>query len=408
MASRSPKEGPAPRLRLSGIDWLRGLVMVLMLIDHTRDFVHAESCWHRPTDLSVISSATFLTRWITHCCAPIFVFLAGTSVALQLQAGKTLAAVSRFLWTRGLWLVFLELTLVHLGMTWNWTPLTSLGIAQVIWVLGLCMLLMAALLRLPWAWILTVSLVLVLGHNLLDPMVAPAWGGPGAPAPGIGASLWAVLHQGGNIAPFGGQGPVLRIVYPLIPWPGVMGLGYCLGRLFEQGAERRRSSLTRLGLAALALFVLLRSLNLYGDASRWALQATPFRTLLSFLNTTKYPPSLLYLSMTIGPGLLLLAWREGRTDQALDRVLITFGRVPMFFYLLQWPTAHGMGVLLQALAGKDWRYAIHEAGACPPDYGFRLGVVYLAWALGLALLYPLCRWFAGVKARRKDWWLSYL
>jgi uncharacterized membrane protein len=401
-------ENPAVRPRLSSIDWLRGLVMVLMLIDHTRDFVHAESLWHRPTDLSIISSATFLTRFITHFCAPIFVLLAGTSVALQRQAGKSVASVGRFLWTRGLWLVFLEFTLVHLGMNWSWNPLVSLGIAQVIWALGLSMLLMAAMIHLPWAGLCSVSLALVLGHNLLDPLVAPAWNGPGTPYPGAWGTLWAVLHQGGAIAPFGGQPPALRIVYPLIPWPGVMGLGYCLGRLFEQAPERRRSNLVKLGLASLALFALLRSLNIYGDASHWTHQATPFRSLLSFVNATKYPPSLLYLLMTIGPGLLLLAWREGRTNHSLDRALITFGRVPMFFYLLQWPMAHGMGVLLHVLAGKDWRYAIFGEGACPPDFGFRLGAVYFGWLLGLVLLYPLCRWFAGVKARRKDWWLSYL
>jgi uncharacterized membrane protein len=400
-------DAPA-RPRLTSIDWLRGLVMALMLIDHTRGFVHAESFWHSPTNLAVISSATFLTRWITHFCAPVFVFLAGLSVALQLQAGHPLPSVRRLLFTRGLWLVLVELTLVHLGWTFSWTPWVSLGIAQVIWAIGLSMVLMACLLGLPWRWILGIGLALVLGHNFLDPITVPAWGGPGHPLPGAWSSLWTVLHQPGKIALFGAAGPDLRIAYPLIPWPGVMALGYCLGRAYGLPAEQRRRLLFQLGLACLAGFVLLRAGNFYGDAHPWSAQATDFRTLLSFVNCTKYPPSLLYLLMTLGPALLVLAWREGRTDARLDQALVTLGRVPLFFYLLQWPTAHLMGIVFAALGGQDWRHAIHFQGPDPAGFGFRLWAVYLAWALGLALLYPLCRWFAGVKRRRKDWWLSYL
>ena len=396
------------RPRLTSIYWLRGLVMVLMLIDHTRDFVHAESFWHSPTNLAVISSATFLTRWITHFCAPVFVFLAGLSVSLQLQAGHPMASVRRLLFTRGLWLVLVEFTLVHLGWNFSWKPWLSLGIAQVIWAIGLSMVLLSGVLHLPWRWILGLGLVLVLGHNLLDPVTAPAWAGAGHPLPGWWSGLWTILHQPGLVAPFGASGPELRIVYPLIPWPGVMMLGYCLGRAYGLPAGRRKRILSWLGLSCLVVFVLLRAGNLYGDARPWSLQTTGFRTALSFLNTTKYPPSLLYLLMTLGPGLLLLAWREGRTDSRLDQALVTLGRVPLFFYLLQWPTAHLMGVLFAALGGRDWHFVLQFRGAEPSVFGFRLWAVYLAWALGLVLLYPLCRWFAGLKRRRRDWWLSYL
>jgi uncharacterized membrane protein len=393
---------PNARPRLSSLDWLRGLVMVLMLIDHTRDFVHAESFWHSATDLSVISSVTFLTRWITHFCAPTFVFLAGVGIALQLQAGKPIGQIQRFLWTRGLWLVLLEFTIVHLGFDFTWTPRTDLGVAQVIWVLGLSMIIMAGMIRLSLGWNLAIGLVIVLGHNLLDPIVA-------GPLPSLGANLWRAFHQGGVVsAPFWGQRLRLYILYPLIPWPGVMALGYCLGSWFHRPSELRRKLLLHLGLACVAAFVLLRAVNHYGDASHWTRQATAFRTGLSFINVTKYPPSLLYLLMTLGPALLVLAWREGRSNGRLDRMLITFGRVPMFFYLLQWYVAHGLGILFHFLRGGNWQYSVHHFGVKPAGIGFHLGAVYGAWGLGLALLYPLCHWFAGIKARRKDWWLSYL
>ena len=399
--------GGLSRPRITSIDWLRGLVMVLMLIDHMRDLILAETFWHRSSDLSVISSATFITRVITHLCAPLFMLLVGTSVALQIQAGKPMALVQRFLWTRGLWLVFLEFTLVHFGMAWSWNPLGHLGQAQVIWALGLSMLLLAVMVRLPWNWILMVSLVLVMGHNLLDPIVVTAWKGPGTPFPGVWGSLWMVLHQPGTITPFGGTAPMLNIQYPLIPWPGVMGLGFCMGRLYGMESELRREALLKLGMTSIGMFVCLRLWNAYGDASHWTHQATAFRTGLSFLNTTKYPPSLLFLLMTIGTGLLLLAYREGKTDNLLDRGLITFGRVPMFFYLLQWPMARAMSLLFHALAGKDWWFLITDKGE-PSNLGFKLWAVYVGWAIGLVLLYPLCHWFSGVKGRRKEWWLSYL
>jgi uncharacterized membrane protein len=400
MSPAPPILEPRSGSRLAGVDWLRGLAMALMLIDHTRDFLHAESFWHRATDLSVISSATFLTRWITHFCAPVFLFLAGLSVHLMLQGGRDPRAVRRFLWTRGLWLVFCEFTLVTLGAEFQWEPWRHTLLAQVIWVLGVSMILMALLVRLPWGWILGLGLALVFGHNLLDPIQAGA---------GPWAAVWTVLHQVGPVTPFGTPFPRIYFLYPVIPWPGVMALGFALGRCYQLEPARRRRLLARLGGAGILLFVLIRAWGGYGDPAPWSAQTNGFRTLLSFVNTTKYPPSLLYLLMTLSPALLLLAWREGRAANPLDRALSTLGRVPMFFYLLQWPVAHGMGVLFHALAGKPWRAVLHLHRPFPAELGFRLWAVYLAWALGLALLFPLCKAYAGLKQRHRDgWWWSYL
>lgn len=387
--------------RQPSLDWLRGLVMVLMLLDHMRDFLHGASLWHDPTDLSAASTAVFLTRWITHVCAPVFVLLAGLGIHLLGQRGRSPAAVRRFLWTRGIWLILCEFTLVRLGMAFKLEP-GFLGTAQVIWVLGVSMLLLALLLRLPRGWVLAFGLVLVVGHNLLDSGPVAAWM---IRSSNIGSSLWILLHQGGLLHPFGAQGPSVFVLYPLLPWPGVMALGYALGPVFDGEAPVRRRWLFALGLACVGAFVLLRALDVYGDPRPWSLQGSGLRTVLSFLNTCKYPPSLLFLLMTLGPGLLILAWREGRASGPLGRMLETFGKVPMFFYLLQWPTAHGLGLLFHRLAGKP---PIDLFGAPSRQSGFDLGVVYLAWGLGLLLLYPLCRWFAGVKGRRREVWLSYL
>lgn len=395
--------------RITSIDWLRGLVMVLMLIDHTRDFIHAESYWHNPTDLSIISSATFLTRWITHFCAPVFVFLAGLSISLQIQSGKSLASVRRFLWTRGLWLVFCEFTLVRIGKDFDLNFKEYLGMVQVIWALGISMLIMAAIIHFPRKWIFIFGLGLVLGHNLLDPIQAVVWKGPGTAFPGLFGSIWLLLHQTGSILPFGAKGPLLYVSYPLLPWPGVMALGFALGHAFEATSLDRKRLLSRIGLACIVFFIFLRLMNVYGNPAQWSHQSTFFRTILSFINTTKYPPSLLFLLMTLGPALIVLAWREGRTDGFVGQALVTFGRVPMFFYLLQWPAARCLAILFSFAAGKPWRFLVAPAdGYPPPNSGFSLLGLYSAWLLGLIIFFPICRWFANLKSRRTDWWLSYL
>ncbi|MBK8726738.1 MAG: DUF1624 domain-containing protein [Holophagaceae bacterium] len=399
-------EGPRPRL--DAIDLLRGLVMVIMLLDHTRDFVHAQAFQFDPLDLAKTTPALFATRWITHFCAPVFVFLAGTGAWLQLQRGRPKGELSTFLLSRGLWLVFLEFTAVRIGAFWN-LDYRFLGMAQVIWAIGVSMVVLAALIHLPWSAVLGFGLVLILGHNALDGIKVAAWAGPGSPVPAFGARLWIILHQGGPLPVAGWPSPVIVFFYPLIPWIGVMAAGFAFGRLYGLEVGERRRWLLRLGLITTVGFVLLRATNLYGNPTPWATQKNTVFTFMSFINFEKYPPSLLYLMATLGPALLALAWFEGSGRGWLSKACITFGRVPLFYYLLQWPTAHGISWVLHKAAGKPTAWLSANLDVVPPaGVGFSLGVVYASWIVGLVLLYPLCVWFAGVKARRKEWWLSYL
>lgn len=411
---------PAPikpaRSRIDSIDLLRGLVMVVMMLDHTRDFIHRDFLQGLdPTNLSQTNVLLFFTRWITHFCAPVFVFLAGTGAYLQWARGKSKRELSKFLVTRGLWLIVLEFTVVRLGATFS-VDYRFLGMMQVIWVIGASMILLAALIHLPLKVVAGFGFALVALHNLLDSREVSGWQGPGSPLPGLGARLWIILHQPFNVFPIAWfPSPVVVVIYPLIPWVGVMALGYAFGSLYRKNAQERRRWLIIMGVITTALFVALRAVNLYGDSSRWTSQKNALFTLWSFLNTTKYPPSLLYLLMTLGPALLALAWFEANQSSAggLRRALVTFGRVPLFFYLLQWPTAHLIGVVAGLIAGQPvaWQFEspIDKFSHPPPSgVGFRLWIVYVCWIVGVLLLYPLCKWFAGVKARRRDWWLSYL
>jgi uncharacterized membrane protein len=402
--------------RINSVDLLRGLIMVIMLLDHTRDFVHHDTFFFDPTDLTRTYPALFYTRWVTHFCAPLFVFLSGAGAYFQFARGKPTAELSRFLVTRGLWLIVLEFTVIRFLVFWNF-DMTFLGFAQVIWVLGWSMILLAALIHLPLRAIAAFGIVMIVAHNALDSVRVAPWQGPGTPMPTGMSALWVVLHQGGLLLPFGFPGPVWFILYPLIPWLGVMAAGYAFGSLYDLPPAERRRWLLRWGMVVTVGFILLRATNLYGDPSNWAVQRSAAMTVVSFLNLQKYPPSLLFLAMTIGPGLLALAWwdryngAEPVPRNPIARGLITYGRVPLFFYILQWVIAHSAGYLLSLIAGKPtWIYfRLPGPGPnAPPDVGFNLWVVYAAWITGVLLLYPLCRWYAGLKARRRDWWLSYL
>lgn len=408
------------RSRIDSVDLLRGLVMVIMLLDHTRDFVHDDVFRFDPTDISRTYPTLFFTRWITHFCAPVFVFLAGTASYFQIARGKSKADLSRFLVTRGLWLIFLEFSVVRFLIFWEFNITGFLGGMQVIWVLGWSMIALAALIHLPLRAIAAFGVAMILGHNLLDPVTVTQWRGPGTPIPGAMDKLWIIVHEGGFFPVASESGPGIFFLYPLIPWIGVMAAGYAFGRVYDWPAEDRRRWLLRWGTAVTVGFLLLRASNLYGNPGDWSVQKSAAMTVVSFLNLQKYPPSLLFLMMTLGPAMILLAVWERRTRDAatepaargpLVRALITYGRVPLFFYLLQWVMAHSAGYLLTLLAGKDtWIYFRFPGPGpnLPPDAGFDLWVVYVAWIAGVILLYPLCRWFAGVKARRTDWWVSYL
>lgn len=421
-----PEPVKAARSRIDSIDLLRGIVMVIMMLDHTRDFLHRYVLQgFDPTDLRHTSVKLFFTRWITHFCAPVFVFLAGTGAYLQFARGKSKKALSRFLFTRGLWLVVLEFTVVRLAVTFN-LDYRFLGAMQVIWALGASMIALAALIHLPLRIVACFGIGMIALHNLLDDFhVQGGWQGPNSPVPSYGAKLYMILHQPFEAFPVAGfPSPVVFVLYPLIPWIGVMAAGYAFGTLYQMDALRRRRLLLVMGLAATALFILLRAINYYGDPSHWSQQSTTAFTVLSFLNVTKYPPSLLFLLMTLGPAMLALALFENATRDDLPKqasessfvwrirnVFVTFGRVPLFFYLLQWFTAHLISVVVHFAAGKPVGWMFDSATMLtgpPPGMGFNLAVVYGCWLAGVLLLYPLCKWFAGVKARRHDWWLSYL
>jgi uncharacterized membrane protein len=394
--------------------------MVIMLLDHTRDFVHEHAFAFDPLDAARTTVPLFFTRWITHFCAPIFVFLAGASVYFQRARGKTPAELRRFLVTRGLWLVLLELTVVRVGAFFD-VDYRFLGVLQVIFAIGVSMLALAALVSLPTRVVGAVGVAIVALHNVLDRFSVAGWNGPESPVPSAGAKLFMLLHQQGPFPIAGWPSPVVFVLYPVLAWIGVMAAGYAFGAAYDLPSERRRRLLLRLGLTLCALFVALRLADVYGDPLGW--QAAHPRgavySALTFLNTQKYPPSLLFLLMTLGPGILLLGALEGRLDgagarRAPARWLITFGRVPMFYYLLQWPTARLGGLLLSLAAGKaTWIYfvnpmAVFMAGGPPKDFGFPLWVVYALWITGVVLLYPLCRWYARVKATKPRPWMSYL
>jgi uncharacterized membrane protein len=378
--------------RLESVDLLRGLVMVLMVLDHVREYFMDARV--NPTDLASTTPALFFTRWITHFCAPTFVFLAGVGAALSGARGKTRGELSRFLVTRGLWLIVLEQTLESLGVFF---AIPKVLLALILWAIGWSMIVLAALIYLPRAIIGGIGVGMIALHNLLDRVPAPDGG--------VLAALWGVLHVPGFQQLPGGL--VLLVGYPLIPWVGVMALGYALGPVLLLAPGRRRPILIGLGLATVAGFFLLRATNTYGDPRPWSPRSSPIFTAMSFLNCLKYPPSLLFLMMTLGPAFLGLAVLD-RGLGRLGQPLRTFGRVPLFYYLLQWPVAHGLAVLVEAARGRPigWLFELAPFQT-PPGYGHGLPTVYLMWAITVALLYYPCRWFADVKRRRRDAWLSY-
>jgi len=415
MASVAPAyavRGPAAvRPRLDSIDLLRGIVMVLMVIDHTRDFVHGPALRYDPTDLARTSAAVFMTRWITHFCAPVFVFLAGVGAYLQKIRGKTATDLSVFLLTRGVWLIFVEVVVLHL-LVWFNLDLSFVGPLQVIWAIGWSMVALAALVHLPLAAIAAIGVGMIALHNTLDGITSQSL-------------MWMVLHRAG-FAMIGASGPLVWVQYPLIPWIGVMAAGYAFGVVYTLEPERRIRIVLRTGLLLTVSFIVIRAINVYGDPSRWSVAGADLNvgpyvgTVFSFINTTKYPPSLLYLLMTLGPSLIALAAFERSSGTAgspaplggpVRAALVTFGRVPLFFYLWQWVLAHTAGILANVIAGKSFAYLLLMPPAIfnvPWGTGFHLWTVYLCWACIIAVEYPLCRWFAGVKQRRRDWWLSYL
>ena len=395
---KPPASGSSPTSRLESIDLLRGLVMVLMALDHTRDFFHNGALQKLdPLDLTSPDLALFFTRWITHYCAPVFIFLAGTGAFLSGTRGKSKRELSWFLLTRGLWLVLLEVTWVRCA---GWTFAINLHeyFGLVIWAIGWSMVALAALVHLPLWAVTTFGIVTITTHNALDSLKPGDFGSF--------SWLWQILHTG-KIFDIS-RGVSFDAGYPLIPWIGVMAVGYGFGTILLREPEARKRWLLRVGLNMTVVFFLLRFTNLYGDAKPWTSQSTGFLTVLSMLDCTKYPPSLLYLLMTLGPAAMLLALLD-RGTPVLLRPILVFGRVPLFYYLLHLPLIHALALAISFIRfdRADWFYGTAPAKP-PPDAGFDLWVVYLAWIIVVILLYPACRWFADLKRRRRDKWLGYL
>ena len=395
--------------RLESIDLYRGILMVLMLIDHTRDLVHFDGLagLHDPLDVHTTTLSFYLTRWITHLCAPGFVLLAGASAGLQRQRGTSVPALSKFLWTRGLVLILIELVIVRVVTSWN-VDSRFFGNLQVIWAIGVSMIALAALVHLSDRVILGIGILIVCGHNVLDGVRVPTWKGPADPTPSLGSKMWMLLHQGGFFPLYGTNGPVVRVHYPVLPWIGLIAIGFVFANLWRLEAEGRQRILRRMGLAFVAAFIALRLTHVYGDSIAWHTQDTFVKTVGSFMNVQKYPPSLLFLLATLAPCLLALSFLDDRRlTHPLARMLITFGRVPMFYYLLQWTWAWVCGVVITSAAGLPLTpyFAPRAAGffgGPSPILGGTLADVYVSWVLGVVVLYFPCRWYAGVKARRKD------
>ncbi|WP_090451328.1 heparan-alpha-glucosaminide N-acetyltransferase domain-containing protein [Dyella sp. OK004] len=387
-------DAEAARRRIRVVDLLRGLVLALMVLDHTRDFFHVQAFEFSPTDPEKTTLMLFATRWVTHLCAPTFVFLAGTSIYLQRENGKSRSELARFLLSRGLWLIALELTVISFAFNFA----LPFAFMQVIWAIGGSMMLMAALIYLPARAVLLIGMVIVAGHNALASVDAASFG-PFAP-------VWALLMQLGE-PPFG---PGL-VAYPLIPWFGIMCLGYGCGHVFVQTDATRRRTLALLAAACLLVFLVLRLLNGYGDQAPWSQQTDSVHTFISFINVSKYPPSLLYVLATLGVSLGLSLGLE-RLRGWPERALLAYGRTPLFTYLLHIYLIHGLAVLVGLAQGVPPSDFINFLGdtsrLAKAHWGVSLPMVYLIWVAILVALYPCARWYAALKVRRRHPLLSYL
>ena len=386
------------RVRIESVDVLRGIIMILMALDHVRDYFGDLAA--NPTNLATTTAPLFFTRWITHFCAPVFFLLTGTGAYLALKR-RSRADLSRFLLTRGLWLILLELTVVR--FLWQFNVGYEFTILTVFWALGWAMISLSALVFLPTWAVAAVGAVMIAGHNLLDGVQSAAFG--------AFAPLWTILHAPGFIA--SNPDHSVFTAYPLIPWIGVTAVGFGLGAVYDWPAVRRRALLLRLGILLTVAFVVLRAINVYGDPRPWEAMSSVGATVLSFLNTNKYPPSLLFLLMTLGPALLMLRALDGGTPRQLRPALI-IGKVPFFYYLMHILVMHTAAVLAAWLRFGEVHWMFESPSidrfpiTQPAGWPASLPVVYLTWIAVVAVLYPLCRWYAGVKTRRSDPWLSYL
>lgn len=381
--------------RLNAIDQLRGLVIVIMGLDHVRDFFSPFS--FQPEDLSQTSPELFFTRWITHFCAPVFIFLTGISAFLFEQKQQSKAELTKFLLSRGLWLVFIEIVVVNASWKFAFPPWFFV---QVIWAIGISMIILAMLIHLPKKLILFTSLLIIIGHNLLDPIQATSFGNMGW--------LWGILHERMWV-PFNTQGSGMFIAYPIVPWFAVMALGYSVAGWFTESKTLLVSRSLQSGIVITLGFLLIRGLNVYGDPVAWEAQERGIIfTAISFLNTAKYPPSLLFLMMTLGPALIVLSCLQRWANNRLQPLMM-FGRVPFFYYVLHMPIIHGLAVVFFSYtinAPIGWQ--MQGPAGLPESYEPSMLRLYMAWAVVTAIMYFACRWYAGFKQRHEHWILRYL
>jgi len=400
MQRRELKTGSQTQ-RITSLDLLRGTVMLIMALDHVRMYFALGTWYSEPTNLATTTPLLFFTRWITHFCAPVFVFLTGTSAFLYGSNKAKISQLSWYLFTRGIWILIAELTIINFAWTFDVT--FSFRILQVIWAIGASLILLSVLVFLPIKMIFVVGIILVFGHNLLDPITVNGTS--------FRDLVWYALHQP-NAFRLGDT--TISLFYPILPWLGLMALGYVFGTFYTKDfdEQRRRRWLVLIGLGAVALFLALRGLNLYGEPDSWSTQDTSLFTVMAFLNTSKYPPSLHFLLMTIGPALIFLALSE-RMQPRTTNPIVVFGRVPFFFYILHLYFIHAFAMLALVFAGHDWMEYILTARAIASgtlsSFGLRIEAVYIVWILLIMLLYPLCIAYQRYKGNNPaKWWLSYL
>lgn len=385
--------------RIQSIDILRGLVMIIMALDHTRDFFHITAMTADPLDPGTTTTTLFFTRWITHFCAPIFVFLSGLSAYLSAQ-NKTPAQAGSFLVKRGIWLIFIEIIIVTLGLTFN--PLYNFIILQVIWAIGWSMILLGILSRVSYQLVFAIGVILIFGHDALNLLSLPQTGA-------AAIFLKVILNASGTVLPLDST-HFIGVFYAILPWTGIMFMGYSTGIWFTKGfpALKRKNYLLISGLSLIVIFIILRATNLYGDPSPRKDYPTLMQDLLSLFNASKYPPSLSYFCMTIGPALILLALLE-KTKNKVSTVIANYGSVPFFYYILHFYLLHLLLVIAFFLTGHQVKEIVQVPFLFRPvNFGFSLHIVYLIWLFLVAVLYKPCLWFKNFRSTHQQWWLKYI
>ena len=387
--------------RIASIDIVRGIVMIIMALDHTRDFFHITAMTGNPVDPQTTTPALFFTRWITHFCAPAFLLLSGLSAYLSAQF-KTVSQSGSFLIKRGVWLIFAEVIIITLGLTFN--PLYNVLILQVIWATGWSMIILGILLRVPFTVILIIGLLLFFAHDVLDYITLPQ--------SGISENIWKILFTAnGYVIPLGGN-HFIGVFYTILPWTGVMLLGYCVGYWYKENftVAKRRKYLVITGISLFVLFIILRITNLYGDPSLRQNYHETWKNIFSFLNASKYPPSLQYLCMTIGPVLIFLSLL-GNVKNKWTEIVSVYGSVPFFYYILHFYILHFLLVIIFFASGHNTSQIIDTRLPFlfrPMNFGYGLLIVYIIWISTVVVLYKPCRWYRNYKGTHHQWWLRYL